>query len=121
MAETDEIILTLPQEREFHRVAHLVLGGLALRLNLTLETLEDLQLALAAILDRAATDEQITVTLSLHDGVLETVIEPVELRNELDGEVDGEQLDLGRILRTVVDGVEYEGSTVRLTKRIGDG
>ena len=36
----DMIVLTLPPERDFHRVAHLVLGGLALRLNLTLEALE---------------------------------------------------------------------------------
>jgi len=28
----DEITLTLPAEREFYRVAHLVLGGLAVRL-----------------------------------------------------------------------------------------
>ena len=30
---TDEITLTLPREPEFHRVAHLVLGGLAVRLD----------------------------------------------------------------------------------------
>jgi hypothetical protein len=49
---TDEITLTLPREPEFHRVAHLVLGGLAVRLNLTIENLEDLELALDAILGR---------------------------------------------------------------------
>ena len=116
MAESDQITLTLPQEREFHRVAHLVLGGLALRLDLTIEMLEDLQLALAAILDRAANDEQVTITMSLHDGVLETEVEPVVLQGELDG--DGDQLSLGRVLRTIADDVEYEGSTIRLTKRI---
>ena len=35
MPETDEIRLTLPREREFHRVAHLVVGGLAVRLELS--------------------------------------------------------------------------------------
>ena len=52
MIEQDEITLTLPRAREFHNVAHLVLAGLALRLNLTIETLEDLQIALGAVLDR---------------------------------------------------------------------
>ena len=48
----DEITLTLPREPDFQSVAHLVLGGLAARLNLTLENLEDLQLALTALLAR---------------------------------------------------------------------
>jgi len=39
----DEITLTVPRERPFYRVAHLVLGGLAVRLDLTYDTLEDLQ------------------------------------------------------------------------------
>ena len=51
----DEITLTLPREPDFHRVAHLVLGGLAARMDLTVENLEDLQLALDAILDRTET------------------------------------------------------------------
>ena len=48
----DEITLTLPRGRSSRRVAHLVLGGLAARLDLTVESLEDLQLALDAVLDR---------------------------------------------------------------------
>ena len=47
---TDEIVLTLPRDREFHGVAHLVVGGLGSRLDLTIEHLEDLQLALEALL-----------------------------------------------------------------------
>ena len=47
----DEITLTIPRDPEFHRVAHLVLGGLAARLDLTIESLEDIQLALDALLD----------------------------------------------------------------------
>jgi hypothetical protein len=115
-AGADRITIVLPREREFHHVAHLVLGGLAVRLELTLETLEDLQLALGAILDRASPHEHVTVTMSLQDGLLETEIEPVELLPDLDRDV--EHLDLGRVLRAVVDDVEYEGSSVRLTKRL---
>ena len=112
----DQITLTLPTDRDFHRVAHLVLGGLALRLDLTIETLEDLQLALSAILDRAASDEPVTVTMSLRDGVLETEIEPVALDGDLEG--DSDSLNIGRVLRATVDDIEYEGSSVRLTKKI---
>ncbi len=73
----DEITLTLPRAPEFQRVAHLVLGGLAVRLNLTVESLEDLQLALDAVLDRLdpATGE-VTVRMSLRDGELETLHRP---------------------------------------------
>src|SRR6476620_10159833 len=48
----DEVTLTLPREPEFQRVAHLVLGGLAVRLNLTIENLEDMQIALDSLLER---------------------------------------------------------------------
>ena len=40
---TDEIKLILPAQEDFHPVAHLVVGGLAARLELTYEQLEDLQ------------------------------------------------------------------------------
>jgi hypothetical protein len=118
MIEPDEITLTLPREREFHKVAHLVLGGLALRLNLTIETLEDLQLALGAILDRAAQARDVTVSLSLHDGALETRVGPVDLRDELSS--DGADLNLRRILWTVADDVQLDGEWVRLTKKINE-
>ena len=118
MPQPDEITLTLPHEREFHRVAHLVLGGLALRLELTIEMLEDLQLALATILDRAKGDGEVTVSMALVDGTLETSIGPVDLSEELtDGDED-ETLSLRRILRVVVDDVQVEGDHVRLVKRV---
>ena len=119
MPQPDEITLTLPQEREFHRVAHLVLGGLAVRLELTIETLEDLQLALSAILDRAKGDGEVTVSMSLHDGMLETSLGPVDQSDELAGDEGDQTLSLRRILWTVVDDVQVEGDHVRLVKRVG--
>ena len=119
MIEPDQITLTLPREREFHNVAHLVLGGLALRLNLTIETLEDIQLALGAILDRAGPAGDVTVSLSLHDGSLETRIGPVDLRDELSSD-DVADLNLRRILWTVADDVQLEGEWVRLTKKVNE-
>src|SRR5438093_2632691 len=118
MPQPDEITLTLPHEREFHRVAHLVLGGLALRLELTIETLEDLQLALSTILDRAKDGGEVTVSMALYDGVLETKIGPVDLRDELTGGDDDQTLSLRRILWTVVDDVQVDGDRVRLVKKV---
>jgi hypothetical protein len=121
MPQPDEITLTLPHEREFHRVAHLVLGGLALRLELTIETLEDLQLALSTILDRAKGDGEVTVSMAVIDGVLETSIGPVDLTDELAGGEDEQRLSLRRILWTVVDDVQVEGDLVRLVKKVERG
>jgi len=118
MPQPDEITLTLPHEREFHRVAHLVLGGLAVRLGLTIETLEDLQLALSTILDRAKGDGELTVSMSLVDGTLETSVGPVDLSGELDGEDDDGTLNLRRILWAVVDDVQVDGDRVRLVKKV---
>jgi hypothetical protein len=117
MPQTDEITLTLPRQREFYRVAHLVLGGLAVRLELTIETLEDLQVALSAILDRAGGDGDVMVSMSLQDGTLETSIGPVDLKDEL-GDADDQTLNLRRILWAVVDDVQVEGDRVRLVKKV---
>lgn len=120
MPQPDQITLTLPHEREFHRVAHLVLGGLALRLELTIETLEDLQLALSTILDRAKGEGEVTVSMAVNDGVLETSIRPVDLTEELAGD-DDQTLSVRRILWTIVDDVQVDGDHVRLTKKVHRG
>ena len=118
MPQPDQITLTLPHEREFHRVAHLVLGGLAVRLELTIETLEDLQLALSAILDRATGGGEVTVSMALLDGTLQTSVGPVDLSEELAGDDDDRTLSLRRILRAVVDDVQVDGDYVRLVKKV---
>ena len=71
----DQITLTIPRGPDFQRVAHLVLGGLAARMNLTIENLEDLQLALEALLDGGDSvngDGSITVRMRLDAHALET-------------------------------------------------
>ena len=117
MTQRDEITLTLPRDREFHRVAHLVVGGLALRLDLTIETLEDLQLALSEILDRSGPNDHVTISLSVADGILEACVGPVDVADELAGDSGG--LTLNRILSAVVDEVKVDGPHVRLLKKIG--
>lgn len=123
---TDQITLTIPRAPDFQRVAHLVLGGLAVRMNLTIENLEDLQIALDALLEGGADDgadgDQVTVRMSLQDHALETVVGPLSSRM-IDGLArdTGDDLSLRRVLESTVDDVQVEGDSVRLIKRVADG
>jgi hypothetical protein len=118
----DEICLTLPGDDAFHGVAHLVLGGLAVRLDLTFEYLEDLELALDAVLERSAPGEDVTVRVLISDDELRTTVGPLTaVRADLEkGGSDG--LSLGRILSAVCDGVTIEdrdgAQWIELTKRV---
>jgi anti-sigma regulatory factor (Ser/Thr protein kinase) len=119
----DQITLTLPAERDFYRVAHLVLGGLAVRLNLTFEHLEDLQIALDELLDNRTHDGDVTVSVSVRSDSIEASVGPFpgdSLRVELEHERGA--VGLRRILDTVVDHVELHegdgGDWVTLTKQV---
>ena len=108
----DEITLTIPREEPFHEVAHLVLGGVAARLNLTFESIDDLETALDAVLERAAEDGDVTVKLRLADGAIVTRVGPFaadRLRAELDRDASSDGVTLRRVLDTVVDGYELDG------------
>ena len=59
----DEIVLTLPRERRFYDVAYLVVSGLGARLNLTMDNLADLQLALDGLLPRRETSGEVTAVV----------------------------------------------------------
>jgi hypothetical protein len=118
----DEICLTLPADDAFHGVAHLVLGGLAARLNLSFETLEDLELALDALLERPSDGREVTVRVLVEDGELRTIVGPfTAIRAELE-EGGTNSLNLGRILGAVCDSVQIEDGDgaqwVELTKRL---
>ncbi len=103
----DEITLTLPVEEEFQRIAHLVLGGLAVRLNLTFEHLEDMQLALDNLLERRG-DDDVTVSVTVDEGRLLTSVGPFPVGALDDLDHEDSPLGLRRILETVVDGFEIE-------------
>jgi hypothetical protein len=102
----DEIKLTIPREEPFHGVAHIVLGGVAARLNLTFEHIDDLETALDAVLERASRNGEITVKLKIDEGAISARVGPLPVdavRAELEGE-PREGVTLRRILDTVVDG-----------------
>jgi hypothetical protein len=120
---TDQITLTMPRERPFFSVARLVLGGLATRLDVTVESLEELELALDGLLERRDGGEEITVSLDIAGDELHARVGPFSgdaLRAELEGE-PGESLSLRRLLDTVVDDYELSqgdgGVWLEMSKR----
>ena len=99
-----------------------MLGGLAARLSLTLENLEDLELALDSLLERPSDGREMTVRVLIEDTELLMIVGPfTSVRAELE-EGDVDSLNLGRILDAVCDSVEIEdrdGSQwVELRKRV---
>jgi hypothetical protein len=116
----DEITLTIPRRPEFRRVASFVLGGLAVRLNLTIESLEDIQLALDALLARAeGPDGELTVRLNVREDALVTRVGPLEeqVLDELKRD-PGEGLGVRRVLNSTVDEVRVDGDWAVLTKAV---
>ncbi|MBA2537424.1 MAG: hypothetical protein H0V20_08350 [Actinobacteria bacterium] len=124
---TDAIKLTIPHQKSYYGVVRLVVGGLAARLDLSYESLEDLQLALESLLgnEAYASGDDVTVELSLGPGSIQMLVGPLDgarLRPDLaaaDGDEEG--VSLGRLLATVVGDVRLEerdgGHWVRLEKR----
>jgi hypothetical protein len=120
-----DIKLRIPHEKPYHGIARLVVGGLAARLDLSYEHLDDLQLALGTVLENEgyALRPEVTVELSVRDDGVAMVIGPLEtpeLRADL--ERNGEAVSLKRLLSTVVERVELEqradGGWLHLEKRI---
>jgi hypothetical protein len=103
----DEIVVTIPREPTFSVVADLVIGGIAARHEFTLDVLDDLQLALDALLDHDIDDDgDVTVRLRVGDGDVSVGVGPV--RDETVAELErdaGSTLGLRRLLETTVDDV----------------
>jgi hypothetical protein len=119
----DRIVLTIPGDDGFEGVAQLVLAGVAARLDLTYEVMDDLGTAFATLLERRAADGDLTVELELLDETVAATLGPFRagaLRAELDREDEG--VGLRRVLETVVDrfaSVERDdGDWIELEKRV---
>ena len=118
---TEEIRLVIPAEEDFRPIVHLVAGGLASRIDVTYDDLEDIQVAVGAVLALRDDEGDVTVVLTTQPGVVRAEIGPFEpealhARDASDGD-----LDLQRVLETVCDTHEFEsredGAWVQLTKR----
>ena len=122
----DSITLSIPHAKPYHGVARLVVGGLAARLELSYEHLEDLQLALETVLDSESfvDGDEVTVRLLVNpDSVVMEIgpIDPVALRKDLERDA-GAEISLSRLLSTLVEEVSIEegdgGQRLRLEKRV---
>ena len=124
----DAISLSIPHAEPFHGVARLVVGGLAARLDLSYEDLEDLQLALVSVLERDgyATGPNVTVRLLVAEDTVGIAIGPLdaaELSADLERPEEG--VSIRRLLETLVQEIsleEREGAHwLRLEKRVTAG
>ena len=102
---TDVVTLQLPRERDFFGVAHLVLGGLGARFDLTYDVLDDMSTALDELMNRREAIEAVTLEVWVDDGALSANVGPFGGRvvDELHASDAG--LGLRRVLETVVDDV----------------
>jgi anti-sigma regulatory factor (Ser/Thr protein kinase) len=122
---TDIVTLRLPRERDFFGVAHLVLGGLAARAELTYDVLDDVTTALDELLVRREATEDVTLSVRIEDGVLSATVGPFSGAVAADLQAPAEGLGLRRVLETMVDDVtlsERDGAQwIELRKATGDG
>jgi hypothetical protein len=119
---TDTVRLSLPAQEDFRRVAHLVVGGLAARRDMTYEDLEDLQVAFDALLACRDDEEEIVVTLDVDEGEVRATVGPFDADALATLDRGSGELPLRRVLETVCQSVSVEDrggrSWVDLTKRV---
>ena len=118
----DEFTIQIPRERPFSAVADLVVGGIAARHDVTLDVLDDLQLALDSLLEHDEADaREVGIVLRVAGDTIEASVGPVarKTRAALEEEA-GDGLGLRRLLETTMDSVTLSerdgGSWVELRK-----
>ena len=112
---TDTVTLTIPQDVEYHSLFSMMLGGIALRRDLSIETLDDLQLAVDSILaEEENLSGQVSMSVDLYEHGLDIRLGPLtreDLRQTLllgtvPPGAEDRCIDVCLILRSLVD--EYE-------------
>jgi len=114
---THTVSLTIPRDADLLPLFSMILGGIALRRNLSVETLDDLQLAVDSILaDEDAHREDISMSVELSEEGLDIRLSPLTQQDLLDTLVEGAVpadaadrcLDVCLILRSLVDSYTVE-------------
>lgn len=127
---TDTVTLKIPRDPRYFSVARLVVGGFGAGLSLSYDVLDELQLAIGSLLDSYAHVSRgpLTVSLESHGDMLHATIGAFDehaISQALGkrGSGDGQDLDLRRVLDTIVDGIDVhsdgdDGGWITLTKRV---
>jgi hypothetical protein len=119
---SDEIRLALPAQEDFRHVAHLVVGGLAARREITFEDLEDLQVAFDAVLGCREDEGEIVITLCVDGGEVRANVGPFSTEALAQLDRGPGELPLRRVLDTVCDEVTIEergaSAWVAMTKQV---
>lgn len=98
--------LTMAGGRRYLGVARLLVGGLAARLDLPYEQMDDLQLAAESVLASEATDGgEVVLQLELREDAVEMRIAPFDARAFEESTAQDESLSLDRLLNALVDDV----------------
>jgi hypothetical protein len=121
---TDTIRLTVPSGRSFQGVVRFVLSGLAAHSGLSVEELEDVQLALDSLLsdEFCADAEELMVEIAVGEGAISVAVGPLDRDRIEAGLADGDPggVGLARLLATTTSGYEIESrdgaAWVRLRK-----
>jgi anti-sigma regulatory factor (Ser/Thr protein kinase) len=128
----DTVALSFPRDSRYYAVARLVVGGMAAPLQMSYDALDDLQLAISSLLANAElaaggdADDDVQLLLEVDDHRLVAALGAFAT-----GSVDrafersarsGGELDLRRLLDTIVDDVsvrgDADGEWVTLTKHV---
>jgi hypothetical protein len=116
-----EITLVVPAEENFRPLVRLVVAGLAVPHELTLETLEDCQLALDALLARRDDAADLVLKMAVDERGMRVTVGPLPRSIVDELESDAGELDLRCVLETVCDTFEAEerndGAWVELAKQ----
>ena len=119
------ITLTVPGERRYIGIVRLFVGGLAARVDLGYETMDDLQLAIESVLGTSASTHPITLEANVAGNSVSILVGPLD-RDPL--QADGsrpEPVELERLLSALVSGgksISRDGACwVRLDVRIPAG
>jgi hypothetical protein len=105
-----KLTLTLPGERRFIGIARMFVGGLAARVDLGYETMDDLQLALESVLRKAQLGSEVTLEAEL-EGESVTLFAGPFVGDPLGASIGhAGELELERLLSALVAGA---GSTMR--------
>jgi anti-sigma regulatory factor (Ser/Thr protein kinase) len=115
------ITLTLPCERRFFQTARLVVAGLATRLGLPYEQMDDLQLAVETVLGKHVDSGVIaTIELAIEQDAVRIRVGPVG-HSLADEDASDDGLDTRRLLNALVERVDVVESEGREWLRLEDG